>query len=473
VKTLLIVLLLAGGAIVGYFWWHETRSSAAAEEPRTEKIVRGNIQEKITGSGKVDVSSGLYYVVSETDGKIASVMPGLTMGKQVKKDEVLIQLDDTLAQFRLKEAQSAVSAAQADIQRAKAKKSANEAQVNAIRKDLEFSKAKLERARREERSIAPGVLNEYEKEYEKNEAAAAAGNSLVLAADADITTAVATAAKAEAALNVARRGLEGTAIKSPSDGVVLSVNKAVKEGQLITKGMQPNGFPLVIIAENLKDWEVNAQISEQDIGRLQNRLRQGGTVPATFSVDAYSVDHIRFTGHVTSIAELPSIPQRASLPGLEALQLGALGGGNANAPATYTVTIQVDPIQDPVVRKNHPLKVGFVASDLQIIVDEFKDVVCVPSLALSFKPEGLSDAKQAELAKREDEGWSPIWFYHNGQYSERYIKAGASAEQLTQVRQVMDGKPEDLIGLQAVIEGPKRPEKSTGLFDNTKIKIPG
>jgi len=468
---------LAVGAVIGFVYYQQNKYEAKADGPKTDKVVRARIEEKITGSGKVDVRNGLYYVVSETAGKIAKVMPDLVMGKRVKKDDVLVQLDDTMAQYRLKEAQSALTAAQADVERAQAKKAANVAQVNSIQKELAYQRQKLRQAEEKKDSIPPGEMDIYRKEFAKHEASAEAADSLVKEAEATITAAAGVATKAEAALNLARQGLEQLNIKAPSDGIVLSVNKLLRDGQLIIQGIQPNREPLLIIAENLDAWEVNAQISEQDIGRLQNRIRKGSAVPARFSVEAYTMDKIRFTGRVATIAELPTTAQRSGLGGLEALQMGMLGGGGGggSGPSSYTVTINVDPIRDEALRKNHPLKVGFVATDLQIIVEEFNDVVCVPALALSFKPDGLSEARQAEIAKHEDEGWTPIWFYNgaNGQYSEKYIRAGASAEQLTHVREVMNGKPEDLLNQAVVVEGPKRTEKSSLFGDGKTFKIPG
>ena len=45
-----------------------------------------------------------------------------------------------------------------------------------------------------------------------------------------------------------------------------------------------------------------------------------------------------------------------------------------------------------------------------MIVENFNDVVTVPSAALSFTPDNMSDAQQKELKKNEEEGWSAVWF---------------------------------------------------------------
>ena len=132
--------------------------------------------------------------------------------------------------------------------------------------------------------------------------------------------------------------------------------------------------------------------------------------------------------------------------------------------------ITVDPLSESL-RQAHPLFVGYTASDLQIIVENFNDIVTIPSPALSFTPENLTEAQQKELKTNEADGWSAAWFWSNGSYYPKYIKAGASEDGRTHVKEVLGGKPEELLGKSAVIEAPKKPE-SGGLFDK-KFKIPG
>ena len=81
-----------------------------------------------------------------------------------------------------------------------------------------------------------------------------------------------------------------------------------------------NGAALFIIAPNLDEWEIKAQISEQDIGKLQSKMKEltleqiakGVGVPVRFSVEAYSAEKIKFTGKVLRIDPLPAASQRFS-----------------------------------------------------------------------------------------------------------------------------------------------------------------
>lgn len=478
-KSLLLIILLAAGGVVGYFYWQQTKYPTSVEEPKVDFIKKSNIEEKITGSGKLELKGGVFYIVSETDGKIEKVMPVLQVGKQVKKGELLIKLDSSIAQNRVSEAEAAVKTAQAGIKQAEASKFKEGKQIIAITAEIEYARAQVERLEANKDNLGAGQLKEAKKNLEKAEASAAASSALLDVAEANITLALANAQRADAGLILARRGLESTTITSPCDGVILEVNKFAKDGQPINKG-PVNGAALCIIAPNLDDWEIKAQISEQDIGKLQSKLRiytpeqlkEGKGVPVRFAVEAYSAERIKFTGRVLRIDPLPAASQRSGLGGLEALlAMGGGGGGSSSSgPATYNVIISVDPIEESI-RKNHPLFVGYTASDLQIILENYKDIITVPSAALAFTPEGLTEVQQKELKKNEEEGWSTLWQWGGSGYFPKYIKAGASEEGRTQIKEVLGGKPDELLGKSAVIEAPKKAEKR-GLFDGP-VRMPG
>lgn len=478
-KSLLLFILLVAGGVVGYFYWQQTRYVTSTEEPKVEAIRKGNLEEKITGSGKLELKGGVYYVVAETAGKIEKVTPELSVGKHVKKGDVLIKLDSSIAQNRVSEAEAAVKTAQADLKRAEANKVEKIAQINAIEKELEFVRAGVKRMEELKDSVEGGKLNLAKKELEKAEASAQASYALRDVAEANITLALANLQRAEAGLTLARRGLEAMTINSPCDGIILEMNKLVKDGQPINAG-PVNGSALFIVAPGMDEWEIKAQISEQDIGKLHSKLKTftpeqlkaGQGVPVRFNVEAYSAERIKFTGKVLRVDPLPAVAQRTGMAGLEAL-MAMSGGGVANnsGPASYNVIISVDPL-DAAMRKTHPLFVGYTASDLQIIVENFSNIVTVPSTALSFTPEGMNEAQQKELKKNEEEGWSVVWFWNKGTYEPKYVKAGASEEGQTHIKEVLGGKPEDLLGKQVVTEAPKKPEPS-GLFGGKTFRMPG
>lgn len=469
-KSLLLILLLLAGGVVGYFYWQSSKYPVSVEEPKFEVIRKGNIEEKITGSGKLELKGGLYHILPEAPGKIVKVMNGLTVGSLVKKGTVLVTLDDTQAQAELGAADAAVITADADIERAIAMMVTAEAKIEEVKEGLNFARTQIATAKQREREgvAASGLVREAEASLKKAEAAGKAADAYLSEAKASHKTAIANKRRAETMVNVKKRLLEQMNLTAPVDGVILNISNYLKEGQLIA----PTLGALITIANNPDQWEVKAQISEQDIGKLQQKFALKPTVQ--FTVEAYSAERIKFTGKVIDIAALPSSPSRPSMAGLDPMQLAALAGGSNNSgPANYTVTVAVDPIPENIAR-NHPLKVGFVASDLQIIVENFNDIVTVPSAALSFTPDNMSDAQQKELKKNEEEGWSAVWFWEKGIYFPRFIKAGASEMGRTHVKEVLQGKPEELLNKSAVIEAPKKVERASifGLGDKP-LRMPG
>jgi multidrug resistance efflux pump len=474
VKSLLLLLLLVAGGVVGYFYWQSIKYPASIEEPRVEQIRKSNIEEKITGSGKLELKGGLHVIFPETSGKIVKVTEGLVVGTQVKKGQLLFQLDDTQAQAELSAAEANVMTADASIEEAKAKQIVAKAKIDTIEEELNVSRTKLASAKNKGMAgVAPeGLIKEAEQELKKNETAAKGAAAFINEANATYQTALANKKRAEVMVVVRKRQLEQMSITVPADGIILSVSGFLKEGQLIAPQLAAQTGSLITIASNPDQWEVKAQISEQDIGKIQQKLAQQPQV--RFTVEAYSAERIKFTGKVIDIAALPSSPSRPSMAGLDPMQLAALAGSsNTSGPSNYTVTVAVDPIPEAIA-KNHTLKVGFIASDLQIIVENYNDIVTVSSAALSFTPDPLSDAQQKELKKNEEEGWSAVWFWEGGKYLPRYIKAGASEMGRTHVKEVLGSKPEDLLNKSAVIEAPRKVEKTSifGLGDKP-LRMPG
>ena len=467
-KSLLFFLLLLAGGVVGYFYWQSTKYPVSIEAPKTEDVRKGSIEEKITGSGKLDLKGGLHYVLAEAPGKIVKISPGIAVGQRVKKDAVLFKMDDTQAQAEVSAAEANVMTADASIEEARAKQIVAKSKIDTIEEELNAGRIKLASAKqKQQQGVAPdGLVREAEGDLKAKEVAATGAKAYVNEANATFKTAEANKKRAEIMVLVKKRLLEQMTITAPTDGVILDVHNYLKEGQLIA----PQLGALITIANHPDKWEVKAQISEQDIGKLQQKINTESKPIVRFNVEAYSVERIKYSGRVVDIAALPSSKARPNM--LDPVSLAALaGGGGSSGPANYTVTIAVDPIPESI-SKTHPLFVGYTASDLQIIIENFNDIITVPSAALSFTPESLTDAQQKELRKNEEEGWSAVWFYANGNYSAKYIKAGASEQGRTHVKEVLQGKPEDLLGKAAVIEAPKKPE-SGGLFGNTKIRMPG
>src|SRR5207302_11230909 len=96
-------------------------------------------------------------------------------------------------------------------------------------------------------------------------------------AKANVDVAIASLAQSRASLNQAKVNLSYTNIISPIDGIVIS--RSVDVGQTVAASLQAP--VLFTIAEDLRKMQVDTNVSEGDVGRLEAGM------DATFSVDAF------------------------------------------------------------------------------------------------------------------------------------------------------------------------------------------
>ena len=188
---------------------------------------------------------------------------------------------------------------------------------------------------------------------------AAEDNGKVAQADLTVATAQLTANQAqvkqfEAALRSAQIDLSYTDIKAPVDGVVVSRN--VDVGQTVAASLAAP--TLFLIAQDLTKMQVDTNVSEADVGRVQ--VGQ----PATFTVDAYP-GRI-FKGAVTSIRKAPI---------------------NVQNVITYDAVVGVS---------NADLKLfpGMTAN-VKILVDQRPNVLRVLNAALRYHPASETPAPVA------------------------------------------------------------------------------
>ena len=217
-----------------------------------ETVVRGTIENTVTATGEIQP---VYKVEVGTrvSGEVTKMY--VDYNSEVKKGQLLAELDKSLLQEQVKQAQAELSTA-----------SSNKclAQKNYDRvKSLYEKKA----ATQEEYDQAETQL-----EQAKNQMVSAQSN-----------------------YDNARTNLKYAEIYSPIDGVILS--KAVEEGQTVASSFStPTLFTL---AANLTDMQLEAKVDEADIGQV----KEGQAV--RFSVDAFPGE--TFGGTVRQIRLVPTV----------------------------------------------------------------------------------------------------------------------------------------------------------------------
>ncbi len=255
---ILLIAALALAATVGATLL--ARGGGGPENFRTVRPARGEIASTVTSSGTINP------VVTVTVGTpVSGIVQAIyaDYNAQVKKGQVIAQIDPATYRAQVEQSRGNVLNAQAGLDKAK----------------VALADATRTRGRYEnlvkDGSVARGDFDTYAT-------AEASARAAVQAAQGAL-------AQAQGAYRQAKTNLDYTTIVSPVDGIVIS--RSVEVGQTVAASLQAP--TLFTIAQDLTKMQIYATVDESDIGRIV----EGGN--ATFTVDAYP--ETRFSGTVTQV----------------------------------------------------------------------------------------------------------------------------------------------------------------------------
>jgi HlyD family secretion protein len=311
------LLITVAGCLVGllgalWYWWG---SRPEQTHYKTATVDRGPITSVVTATGTVNPVVSVQ-VGSQVSGKIAKLFADFN--STVKEGQILAQIDQQPFKARVSQARAAVK----------------NAHGNLVKSNILTAQRKLERDRmaalRPQAFVSQADLDLAETNYRD-----AAAQAEVAQAQLD---------QAEAALASAELDLGYTTIYSPVNGIVVSRN--VDVGQTVAATFQTP--ILFVIAQDLTKMQVDANVSESDIGGVAEGKG------AHFRVDAYP-KHF-FDGVVTQVRNAPISIQNV---------------------VTYDVVITVD-------NRGLKLKPGMTAN-VTIVTASKDDPLRVPNGALRFR----------------------------------------------------------------------------------------
>lgn len=296
------IILLVVMVLIGVFYFVHKRDSTARLTYKTAAVARGNILQTVTADGQVQATRTVT-VGSQVSGRVTAIY--VDYNSTVTNGQVVAQIDPSTYQQTLAQAEADLASAKAAVALAQwtYERDTNLYAGNALAKtDLESAEIALQQ-------------NEATVKYK------------------------------EAALKSAQVNLAYTTIYSPINGVVIS--RAVDVGQTVAASMTTP--TLFNIAEDLHKMNINASVSEADVGDVQE-----GQL-AQFTVDAFPTRI--FQGRVT--------------------QLRYDASTNDNV-VDYTTVIQVD---------NDDLKLRpTMTANVSIITADRKNVLRVSNAAFRYKP---------------------------------------------------------------------------------------
>ena len=310
------VTLLAIIATGAWYWW---TARTPPVHYKTALVDRGPITAIVTATGTVNPVVSVQ-VGSQVSGKITQLMADFN--SVVSKGQVLAMIDQQPFQARVGQARASLKSGRGNL--AKAKNMANQRKLEldrmaALRRQQFVSQADLD--------LAATNFRDAQAQVE--------------VAQAQVDQAVATLASAELDLGY-------TTIYSPVNGIVVSRN--VDVGQTVAASFQTP--TLFVIAQDLTQMQVNANVSEADIGGVTEGKQ------ANFRVDAYPKQF--FEGTVTQVRNAPISIQNV---------------------VTYDVVITVD-------NRELKLKPGMTAN-VTIVTAKKEHPLRVPNGALRFRMPGV------------------------------------------------------------------------------------
>ena len=350
-KTWIAVVCIAILAIVIFLLSGGKKKEEVTFE--TAKIEKGNIQTTITATGTIEPVTSVT-VGTQVSGIVSRLY--VDYNSIVKKGQVIAELDKTNLTSELNTAKANLASAQSTL---------NYEQANYNRYQTLYDKGLVS-------------ANDYESaqlSYRK--------------ARESVATARESVAKATTNLGYAT-------ITSPIDGVVLS--KSVEEGQTVASSF--NTPELFVIAKDLTDMRVIADIDEADIGGVKEGQR------VSFTVDAFPDD--KFEGQVTQVRQEATTTSNV---------------------VTYEVVISAP-------NSDLKLKPGLTAN-VTIYTLEKNDVLTVPSKALRFTPNEalLKNDQKIEDCPAEHK----LWTLKDNTFKAHAVETGTTNGVMTEI---VSGIPE-------------------------------
>jgi len=330
------------GQVYDLLWPRETKAFY-----ETTKATLGSIHRVVATSGSVRPWVTVQ-IGSQLSGQVSRVL--VDFNSEVKAGEILAELDATMFEAKVEQAEADLAMAKAVL-----------LNQQAALKKAEAVLAQAEQARLRQQALADkGVATQANLEAAIRDTNVA--HAEITIGEAQIENARANVLQREAALKQARIDLERTRIRSPIDGVVVS--RTVDIGQTVAASLQAP--ELFRIAQDLRSIRIEAQVNEADIGTVADGN------PATFTVDSYPGQV--FEGKVTQVRLAP-------------IELSNV--------VTYAVLIEA---------RNDDLKLfpGMTAN-VRIETARRERVLRVPAAALRFKPRNIREREQtADKASRQD-----------------------------------------------------------------------
>lgn len=423
-RRLVIVLVLVVCAAGGWFAWRAWSKpvDAAAVATTAVAVERGTIQRSVAATGRV-VSNLDVDIKCKASGVVVKLP--FDISDQVKKGDLVVELDPVDEQRAVSRSAAELDASQARLEQSRHALAIAEATLATTTARNRANLAAAEFRARDARTKAERMVELLKKQLVSQEDADTAATS-DQQADADLATArvavdelktlelslevkrqdirlaEASVTTNQIALDNARQRLKETTVLAPMDGVVAARN--VQIGTIISSGItNVGGGTAALTLSDLSRLFVLASVDESDIGQVA--LGQAVRITA----DAFPGRS--FTGVVMRIATR---------------------GVNASNVVTFEVKIEVTGEGKASLKPE-------MTANVEVVVERKENVLTVPAEALTRtrdkEPEPGVKEGGREKGKGRDKkgGWTVQVAAADGTGSERAVKIGMTDGMRTEI----------------------------------------
>ena len=349
-------VLIAGA--VSWWWWG---ARGAAPDYRFGKIERGSIVAAVSATGTVNPVT-VVQVGSQVSGQLKEVL--VDFNSVVKKGQIIARIDPDTFVLKVNQAMADLEAARATVLTQRANVAALQAEVSRAKVSMADSEREYQRNKTlfEKNFVAAAALDKAEFAYRTAQEQVKVTQAQLAVGESQVNNVVALVKQRDSALAQSKVDLDRATIRAPVDGIV--VKKSVEPGQTVAASLQAP--ELFVIAQDLRQMQVDTSIDESEVGRI----REGQ--PATFTVDSFPGR--TFRGTVGQVRKAALVVQNV---------------------VTYTAVISTS-------NPNLELFPGMTAN-VRIVVDTRENALKLPNAALRFRPTGAADSREPGAAAAEEE----------------------------------------------------------------------
>ncbi len=353
-----LVLTLAAVAVGALLWWALGPGPDSDGTYVYTTVERTDLRATVSSTGTLEATETVE-VGTQVSGQVAAVY--VDYNDVVEQGELLAVLDTDALDASLESALASVEQARASLRQAQASESQARAQVAQAQAQLTQAQATSADAQATLARNAPladrGYLSQSEFQplqtavqtadatVGSQRAAVSSAQAQVRQAQAGVASAQAQVEQAQAQVAQARKNRANAEIRAPIGGIV--VERAIDAGQTVAASFETP--TLFVLAENLDQMQILADVDESDVGQV------GTGQPVSFTVPAYPDEE--FSGVVREVRLQPTTEQNV---------------------VTYTAVIDAENVDGQLLP-------GMTAT-VDFVTDEANGVLAVSMAALQVQP---------------------------------------------------------------------------------------